>query len=190
MNNINELFLIFYDRPASYEEEINAQEKLKKEGLENLINDFTASDEFKSVYQGDMKDKLNTLYQNVFNRNIDSEGLNCYLNKASEENIGKLFYDIVSSANGDDKKFFEEKLKSFEEFTDVLQKEDLCIKYDDIKDYADNIDMLINIKADIEDYTHLYVANHAFVCDNTTDTVSDNGINDEHLNLINDMLIF
>ena len=101
-NIINKLYIGYFDR-AYDPDGFNYWVSLANSGMSilDIANNFSLSAEYSLEYAGlDNYSLLNKIYNNLFNRDIDPEGL-AYWSEHGKP-VGRLIVDIISGAQGND----------------------------------------------------------------------------------------
>ncbi|MGY6529315.1 MAG: choice-of-anchor L domain-containing protein [Cyanobacterium sp.] len=108
--------------PSSEDSLMNFSEE-KRTAYQDIINDFASSDETIRLFgENDNLSLINLIYNNVFNRSAEEEGLN-YWNEILESedvNFANLALEITLGAVGSDVTILSNKIVSAELFTERL----------------------------------------------------------------------
>ena len=121
---VEKLYLAYYERPADKEGFAYWTQKLKSgQTLEKITKEFMNSEEAEQLYKNTtLKEKIEMIYQTLFDREPDENGLEFYLNKTKSGKYtdADVVLRIAEGAKGDDKKLLEKKLIYAEEFSQKL----------------------------------------------------------------------
>lgn len=168
---VQNMYIAYYGRPAdSVGLEYWAGEA-DANGSENIIDAFGTSPEYTQISDGlNNSDLINRLYQFLYNRDAEPEGLNFYLGKLEDTtepwSLSTIALRIFSGSQGDDKKTIDNKVGLADYFT--TQHDPAKTKYDldgvqALRTVVDKVTAdasgLEPLKAEIDQY----IANNAIV---------------------------
>lgn len=127
-DDIQNLYIAYYQRPADPEGLVYWADRLDAAGgdMTAIINAFATSAESTALY-GDINsdtisDVVTDIYQALFGRAPESEGLNYYVNgfNAGTFTAGTIALDILNGAQNDDRLAINNKVEAAMQFTQVL----------------------------------------------------------------------
>jgi len=114
---VEKCYLAYYGRGADYFGAAYWIRRLHSDNgdLGNIIDAFADSAESKAMYGGKSNvDKVNAIYQQLFGRSADTEGLNFYVGnlESGKMSHGAIALDILNGASGSDLSIINSKLES------------------------------------------------------------------------------
>ena len=119
-NFVQQLYVAHYGRPADSEGLQYWADRADEEGQGAIINAFGESQEFQDSY-GDLSNAnlVNNLYQQLFGRDADPDGLAYYTGvlDAEEKSLAEIAVTISNAAQGSDKQTFDAKVEAAAEYT-------------------------------------------------------------------------
>ncbi len=119
---IQKIYIAYYGRAADPEgQQFWAAELQAASGdLSSLVDAFGNSAEFEQQY-GAMENSvlINNLYQQLFGRDADTEGMSFYLEllESGAKTLASISLDILNGAQGDDLSIIDNKVSYAEQFT-------------------------------------------------------------------------
>jgi hypothetical protein len=121
-NAIQKVYIAYYGRPADpVGQQFWAQQLQTAAGdLSQIIDAFGNSDEFQSEYgELSQNELVNTIYQQLFGRDADEEGLIFYVEvlESGTGSLASISLDILNGAQNDDLLIVENKVTFVEQFT-------------------------------------------------------------------------
>jgi hypothetical protein len=142
---VQKVYIAYYGRPADPEGQQFWADQLEASGgdLSAIIDAFGDSDEFKAEFgELSIAELVNNLFQQLFGRDADDEGLNFYedLVTSGHKTLASISLDILNGARDGDATIVEDKLTYVEEFT-------LKIK---VKSKGYGEDVAISVKAKLK----------------------------------------
>lgn len=154
-DSVQSLYIAYYGRPADPAGLNYWTGRANAEGLDAVVNAFGNSTEATNLYGNlTIQARVNNLYQNMFGRNADVEGLNFYTGKVLDgtytlATLAKHILDGVnpnvpaSKADGDT---LAKKLAAANAFTtDLNTSVDKILKYDDATEVTQGVSFLAGI---------------------------------------------
>lgn len=123
---IQQLYLAYFGRPADPGGLSYWTEQLQANGgnLDGILSAFGDGQEFIERYAGqDSQTLVNNLYQQLFGRDADAEGLAYYTGRldSGDVSLAKIAATITQSARGDDMTVIENRVAVAEAFTREVQ---------------------------------------------------------------------
>ncbi|MED5500559.1 MAG: DUF4214 domain-containing protein [Pseudomonadota bacterium] len=119
---VQQLYVAYYGRPAESEGLQYWADRADEEGQGAIINAFGESQEFQDSY-GDLSNAnlVNNLYQQLFGRDADPDGLAYYTGvlNAEEKSLAEIAVTISNAAQGSDKQTFDAKVEAASEYTET-----------------------------------------------------------------------
>lgn len=114
---VEKCYLAYYGRGADYQGAHYWTMRLYDDGgnLKNIIDAFANSAESQAMYGGKSNEaKVNAIYQQLFGRSADAEGLNFYVGNLASGKMthGAIALDILNGASGSDLTIINSKLES------------------------------------------------------------------------------
>ncbi|MGY8526636.1 DUF4214 domain-containing protein [Paracidovorax citrulli] len=124
-NQIQQAYIAYYGRPADPDGLEYWAGELDKAGgdLAVIIDAFGNSEESQELYGADTPAaQVNKIYQTLFGRNADMEGLQYYVNglRTGEFSLASVALDVYNGAQNEDKTALEAKLTYAQAFTDAI----------------------------------------------------------------------
>ena len=138
---VQSVYIAFYGRPADQAGLAWWASRLAANGndLMSILMDFSNSAEFSERY-GDLSDEelLNTLYQQLFGRDIDPEGAAFYGDALASGalTLQSIALDVLNGAINEDRAIIDNKLAAAELFTSLLATEDFSYSGTDAAEAA------------------------------------------------------
>ncbi len=125
-NNVQEIYLAYYGRPADPGGEAYWTDQLDQAGgnLNAVIDAFGNSPEFTERFARlDTEALIAAIYHRLFNRDPDAGGLAFYtdLLESGQKTLGSIALDILNGASGEDVTRLDEKLVAAAEFTRLVE---------------------------------------------------------------------
>lgn len=173
---IQKAYIAYYGRPAdpSGLDYWNSRLNETKGDLSAIINDFGTSDEARALWQSDTTvESLTKIYLRLFNRDIDSEGLNYWTGKidSGEVSLVEASMSIFYGAKNQDSVALENKLTFSKNFTESLREnQDLANAYQGEKAATVLRDLVNDIVYDSEPLYNLELVNQVF------NTITQHGV--------------
>ena len=130
MDTVQKAYIGYYGRPADpagLEYWADRLENEENGDLSALIDAFGNSAEYTSRYEGQSNAELvNNLYQQLFNRDAEEEGLNFYVGKleSGEYSLGDIAIVVMNGAQNSDVTALENKLAAANDFTKAVTDAD------------------------------------------------------------------
>jgi len=119
-NFVQQLYVAYYGRPAESEGLQYWADRADDEGQDAIINAFGESQEYQDNF-GDLSNAnlVNNLYQQLFGRDADPDGLAYYTGvlDAEEKSLAEIAVTISNAAQGSDKQTFDAKVDAAAEYT-------------------------------------------------------------------------
>lgn len=119
---VQQLYVAYYGRPAESEGLQYWADRADEEGQGSIVNAFGESQEFQDSY-GDLSNAnlVNNLYQQLFGRDADPDGLAYYTGvlNAEEKSLAEIAVTISNAAQGSDKQTFDAKVEAASEYTET-----------------------------------------------------------------------
>ena len=150
LETVQKLYIAYYQRPADPQGLMYWAQKLEESGgnLNAIVHAFANSPEAKELYGGKPTEEvIKEIYEAVFNRAPDPEGLNFYKEKVEkgEFSIEDVMLRVLDGAKGDDATILEKKVAAAEKFVEAmfpsdvnglpdLNAEPVIVKYEGFKD--------------------------------------------------------
>lgn len=155
-NLIQQLYIAYYGRPADPAGLTFWSEQLAQNGgnLDAIMDAFGTSEEFDSRFgQLSTSGLVNNLYQQVFGRNVDEEGLTFYtdLLDSGKSTLAKLATDVVSGAQNNDVVTIQNRVDVANEITQNVADRGLRFSADDI-DAAGQVISNVTENTDVASY--------------------------------------
>ncbi|ADG19417.1 hypothetical protein BC1002_5491 [Paraburkholderia atlantica] len=124
---VQQAYLAYYGRPADPAGQEYWAMRLDNAGgnLSSIINEFGTSTESTALYGGsNMAAQITAIYQTLFGRAPDAEGLNFYQHgiNSGEFTLASVALNIFYGATGDDKAQLDAKLAYADAFTNALSE--------------------------------------------------------------------
>lgn len=119
---VQELYVAYYGRPADQAGQEYWADRLEDEDEDEsaIINAFGNSQEYQDNF-GDLSNAnlVNNLYQQLFGRDADPDGLAYYTGVlgAEEKSLAEIAVTISNAAQGSDKQTFDAKIEAASEYT-------------------------------------------------------------------------
>jgi len=134
ISTVQQVYIAYYGRPADPLGLEYWTASLASNGgnLNSIINAFGTSTEAQSLYGGmDNAAAINTLYQSMFNRDADLEGLLFYGNglATGKFTLASVALDILNGATGDDKLIITNKTTVATSFTSEIDTAQELVGY-------------------------------------------------------------
>jgi hypothetical protein len=129
LNQVQELYIAFYDRPADQgglNYWANTVQTAYNGNVQGILADFANSTESQNLYgtitSANVGNVINQIYLDLFNRTVDSVGLQYWTNAYSTYHMsaGELAYDILQGAGPGDSTTIANKLYAANQFTNAL----------------------------------------------------------------------
>jgi len=155
-DSVQQLYIAYYGRPADQAGLDYWTNRANAEGLNAVVNAFGNSEEATNLYgKLSTEARVNKLYQNMFGRDADVEGLNFYVGKVLDgtytlATLAKHILDGVnpnvpeSKADGD---ALAQKLAAANAFTQALDTTAEILKYDEASEVTQGVAFLAGITA-------------------------------------------
>lgn len=126
------IYIAYYGRPADPAGAAYWEARVEREGLDGVIEAFGKSTEFTERF-GHMDNEalINAMYQRLFNRDADDEGLAFYLGKldSGEMSLETISLNILFGAQNEDEARIAAKVAAADTFTTLLaQHPDISYK--------------------------------------------------------------
>ncbi|MGT2509460.1 DUF4214 domain-containing protein [Cupriavidus basilensis] len=133
-DQVQKVYIAYYGRPADPVGLEHWSTKLDLAGgnLNAIIDAFGNSTESNALYGNQSNAaKVNAIFQQMFNREADTSGLNFYVQLISsgKATLASIALDILNGATGTDKTAIEAKLVAANGFTDALDTTAEILKY-------------------------------------------------------------
>jgi len=131
-----QLYVSYYGRPADPEGlAFWIEEFSNTEDVDAALDAFGTSDEYLALIDGlTTEEVINQLYQQMFNRDADAEGLAFYtgLLESGESNLAAIALDIANGAQNDDITILQNKIAVANTFTAEVDAGDKSYQASDI----------------------------------------------------------
>lgn len=197
-DSVQSLYIAYYGRPADPAGLNYWTDRANAEGLDAVVNAFGNSEEATNLYGNlTIQARVNNLYQNMFGRDADVEGLNFYVGKVLDGTytLATLAQHILNGVNPNvpeskaDGDTLAKKLAAANAFTAGLDTTAEILKYDDATEVTQGVSFLADITSATTDAeitskvttaTGALVANsngQPFTLTNGTDTATANVFN-------------
>ncbi|PWV72643.1 DUF4214 domain-containing protein [Halomonas sp. A11-A] len=116
------LYVAYYGRPADAAGQAFWAEQIENNGVAAVVNAFGTSEEFDARF-GDLTNQelINNLYQQMFARDAEEEGLNFYLGllESGEKSLAQIALSIFDGAQNEDAVALQNKVAVAQLFTDL-----------------------------------------------------------------------
>lgn len=175
LDRVQELYVAYYGRPADQAGQEYWADRLDDEGESAIIDSFGNSAEYDELAEGKGNATLvNNLYQQMFGRPADPEGLTYYTGvvESGEKSLAEIAVTILNAASGVDLNDFNAKVEAAAEYTETYgSAEDYdIVAAKDVVDSAEGGLYTPELTPAIEDYQAAQQA----VSDYLQDTVASN----------------
>jgi len=119
---IQKIYIAYYGRAADPEGQDFWAQQLEAAGgdLYAIVDAFGNSEEFQNTYgEQEDRDLVNNLFQQLFGRDADAEGLEFYVGllQSGGKSLASISLDILNGALNSDQSIIDNKLQYVEEFT-------------------------------------------------------------------------
>lgn len=154
--NVQSLYIAYYGRPADPSGLDYWTNRANAEGLNAVVNAFGNSEEATNLYGSlSIQARVNNLYQNMFGRDADTEGLNFYVGKVLDGTytLATLAQHILNGVNPNvpaskaDGDVLAKKLAAATAFTLALDTTAEILKYDEASEVTQGVAFLAGITA-------------------------------------------
>lgn len=155
-DSVQSLYIAYYGRPADPSGLDYWTNRANAEGLNAVVNAFGNSEEATNLYGSlTIQARVNNLYQNMFGRNADTEGLNFYVGKVLDGTytLATLAQHILNGVNPNvpaskaDGDVLNKKLAAANAFTLALDTTAEILKYDEASEVTQGVAFLAGITA-------------------------------------------
>ena len=120
LNRVQALYVAYYGRPADQDGQEYWAARVEEEGEGAIINAFGNSAEYTERF-GDQTnaDAVNTLYQQMFNRDAEPNGLAYWVGvlESGEKTLAEIATTIMNAAGGSDRLMLDAKVKAAAAYT-------------------------------------------------------------------------
>lgn len=153
---IQQLYIAYYGRPADPSGLIFWSEQLDQNNgdLDAIMDAFGTSEEFDNRF-GELsaRDLVNNLYQQVFGRNADEEGLSFYseLLSSGQSTLAKLATDVVLGAQNSDVTTIQNRVEVAKDITQNVEERGLRYGFEEI-DAAGQVVANVTASTNVSDY--------------------------------------
>nr|WP_298410260.1 DUF4214 domain-containing protein [uncultured Halomonas sp.] len=118
---VQEMYVAYYGRPADSAGQRYWAEQADAKGQGAIINAFGDSQEYRDNFSGlDNRELVNVLYQQLFDRDGDAEGVDYYAGvlERGEKSLAEIALTIKNGATGSDAEFFQSRVEAAQQYTD------------------------------------------------------------------------
>ncbi|WP_227367879.1 DUF4214 domain-containing protein [Halomonas sp. M20] len=118
---VQEMYVAYYGRPADAAGQRFWAEMADAQGQGAIVNAFGDSQEYQDKFSGmDNRELVNTLYQQLFDRDGDKGGLDYYAGvlDRGEKSLAEIALTIKNAASGSDAEFFDRRVEAAQKYTD------------------------------------------------------------------------
>ena len=119
--DIQKAYIAFFSRPGEAEGIASWVNYANNGGgLINVINEFSGSQEYQSLYAGlNNRDRVDRIYRYLFNRPAEEAGLAAWVNELDlgRINIGQIAYKVALGALGTDRSTLDQKVSAAQQFS-------------------------------------------------------------------------
>jgi hypothetical protein len=184
MDTVQKAYIGYYGRPADPAGLTYWADRLDEENgdLSALINEFGTSEEYTDRFDGmSNEDLVNNLYQQLFNRDAEQEGLDFYVAKLENEesSLAEIAVVIMDGAQNADAVALENKLQVAQDFTAAIEEEDVVYgehQIDEAVELIESVDSstdlsMINVDDIILNFPGEAEPNTLFTLTQNTETV-------------------
>lgn len=152
MEKVQELYVSYYGRPADADGQVYWATQIDAAGgvVEAVVNAFGTSEEYVARF-GFLSDEelVNGLYQQMFGRDAEAEGLNFYVGllESGERTLAEIALSIADGAQNDDLITLNNKVAVGQEFTDQAGDDYVG---NDAADYAFDFLATVDVTTDVD----------------------------------------
>jgi len=118
--DIQKAYIAFFSRPGEAEGIASWLSYVNNGGgLINVINEFSGSQEYQSLYAGlNNRDSVDRIYQYLFNRPAEEAGLAAWANELDlgRIDIGQIAHKVALGARGSDRSTLDQKVSAAQQF--------------------------------------------------------------------------
>lgn len=121
LDRVQALYVAYYGRPADQEGQAYWAERMDAEGEDAIINAFGTSEEYNDRFgEQTNANAVNTLYQQMFNRHAEPDGLTYWTGilSSGEKSLAEVATTIMNAARNDDRLILDAKIKAAAAYTE------------------------------------------------------------------------
>ncbi|MCD6008527.1 DUF4214 domain-containing protein [Halomonas sp. IOP_31] len=127
-----QLYVAYYGRPADPKGLTYWADQIEAKSVENVVNAFGTSEEFDARFGDQTNEQLvNNLYNQMFGRNAELEGLNYYSEQlaSGESTLAEIALDIANGAQNEDATALSNKVAVADAFTTDIDTTEEVLAY-------------------------------------------------------------
>lgn len=132
LNLAQQLYVAYYGRPADPKGLTYWADQIEAKSVENVVNAFGTSEEFDARFGDQTNEQLvNNLYNQMFGRNAELEGLNYYSEQlaSGESTLAEIALDIANGAQNEDATALSNKVAVADAFTTDIDTTEEVLAY-------------------------------------------------------------